>query len=244
MLAACICIAIVAAYYLIREGWLARSVDTAYVKDALSYGVPLIPHAVGGVMLGIADRFLVNNILDVSSTGIYVVAVQLGLILGMLVDSFNKAYAPWLMEKLASITATSQSQIVRFTYSYFLTILLLAMLGGVVGPLLLPLLVGPKFQPAGDILIYILIGNAFKGMYYMVTNYIFFSRRTGLLSTLTIIVGALTVVTNWFLIKAYGLKGAAIGFMLGQVGLFLGAWVLSNVCVPMPWFRALTIRVN
>jgi O-antigen/teichoic acid export membrane protein len=244
MLAACICIAIVAAYYLIREGWLARSVDIAYIKDALSYGVPLIPHAVGGVMLGIADRFMVNNILDVSSTGIYVVAVQLGMILGMLVDSFNKAYAPWLMEKLASITATSQSQIVRFTYSYFLTILLLAMLGGVVGPLLLPLLVGPKFQPAGDILIYILIGNAFKGMYYMVTNYIFFSRRTGLLSTLTIIVGALTVVTNWFLIKAYGLKGAAIGFMLGQVGLFLGAWVLSNVCVPMPWFRALTIRVN
>jgi O-antigen/teichoic acid export membrane protein len=242
MLAAWVCVAIVAAYYLIRDGWLSKSVDTAYAKDALSYGVPLIPHAVGGVMLGIVDRFLVNNILDVSSTGIYVVAVQLGMILGMLVDSFNKAFAPWLMEKLASITPISERRIVRFSYAYFLAILFLAMLGGIIGPLLLPLLVGPKFQPAGDILIYIFIGNAFMGMYYMVTNYIFFSRRTGLLSTLTIIVGSLTVVTTWFLIKSYGLKGAAIGFMLGQVGLFLGAWVLSNVCVPMPWFRALTSR--
>jgi O-antigen/teichoic acid export membrane protein len=242
MLAAWMCVAIVAAYYLIREGWLAKSVDTAYVKDALSYGVPLIPHAVGGVMLGMADRFMVNTILDVSSTGIYVVAVQLGLILGMLADSFNKAFAPWLMEKLASISPETQSRIVRFTYAYFLAIFFLAILGGIIVRLLLPLLVGPEFQSAGDILIYILIGNAFMGMYYMVTNYIFFSRRTGLLSTLTMSVGALTVLSSWFLIKAYGLTGAAIGFMLGQAGLFLGAWLLSNLCVPMPWFRALTSK--
>jgi O-antigen/teichoic acid export membrane protein len=239
MLAAVICLAIAAVYYLIRESWLAKSVDTAYVKDALSYGVPLIPHAVGGLMLAMADRLMVNNILDVSSTGIYVVAVQLGMILGILADSFNKAFAPWLMEKLVSISADSRSRIVRLTYTYFLIIFFLAMLGGLIGPRLLPVLVGPGFQSAGGILIYILIGNAFMGMYYMVTNYIFFSRRTGLLSALTMTVGALTVVSSWFLIKAYGLTGAAIGFMLGQAGLFLGAWVLSNICVPMPWFRAL-----
>ncbi len=242
MLAAWMCVAIAAAYYLIREGWLAKSVDAAYVKDALSYGGQLIPHAVGGVMLGMADRFMVNNILDVSSTGIYVVAVQLGLILAMLADSFNKAFAPWLMEKLADISLDSKGRIVKFTYVYFFSIFLLAILGGVIGPSLLPFLVGPEFQSAGDILIYIMIGNAFMGMYYMVTNYIFYSRRTGLLSALTMSVGALTVVSSWFLIKAYGLTGAAIGFMLSQAGLFLGAWVLSNICVPMPWFRAITSR--
>jgi len=166
---------------------------------------------------------MVNNILDVSSTGIYVVAVQLGLILGMFADSFNKAFAPWLMAKLADIGLDSKGRIVKFTYVYFFSIFLLAILGGVIGPSLLPFLVGPEFQSAGDILIYIMIGNAFMGMYYMVTNYIFYSRRTGLLSILTMSVGALTVLLSWFLIKAYGLTGAAIGFMLGQAGLFLGA---------------------
>jgi O-antigen/teichoic acid export membrane protein len=87
--------------------------------------------------------------------------------------------------------------------------------------------------------VFILLGNAFMGMYYMVTNYIFFSRRTGLLSTLTISIGVLTVVLSWFLINSYGIKGAAIGFMLGQASLFVGAWILSNYCVPMPWFRVL-----
>lgn len=243
MLVAWICVAIVAAYYLVRERWLKMSVNTAYIKDALRYGVPLIPHAVGGAMLGIADRLIVNNVLDVSSTGIYVVAVQMGLILGLLADSFNKAFAPWLMEKLASIRPESQSRIVKFTYVYFLAILALAILGGVTGPLILPQLIGPQFQSAGDILIYILIGNAFTGMYYMVTNYIFFSRNTGLLSMLTIIVGALTVVLTWFLTKVSGVTGAAMGFMLGQASLFLGAWILSNKCMPMPWFSSLKVKI-
>jgi O-antigen/teichoic acid export membrane protein len=239
MLAAWLSAAIIAGYFMIREGWVARSIDPSYAKDALNYGVPLVPHALGGLLLGMADRFMVNNILDVSSTGIYVVAVQLGLIVGMLADSFNKAFAPWLMEQLSEMNDESKKRIVIFTYVYFFVIIALAALGAFVTPYVLPFIVGPQFQTAGSILVFILLGNAFMGMYYMVTNYIFFSRRTGLLSTLTISIGVLTVVLSWFLINSYGIKGAAIGFMLGQASLFVGAWILSNYCVPMPWFRVL-----
>jgi O-antigen/teichoic acid export membrane protein len=237
ILAACLGAAIIAVYFLLREGWIARSIDAACAKDALNYGIPLVPHAVGGLLLGMADRFMVNSILDVSSTGIYVVAVQLGLILGMLADSFNKAFAPWLMEKLNNINNESQKKIVLFTYIYFVIIISLAVLGAVIAPYVLPFIVGPQFQNAEPLLVFILLGNAFIGMYYMVTNYIFYSRRTGLLSGLTISVGVMTVALSWFLINSYGVKGAAIGFMIGQASLFLGAWILSNYCVPMPWFR-------
>jgi O-antigen/teichoic acid export membrane protein len=237
LLAAWLFAAIIAVYFLVREGWLAWSLDPTYAKDALNYGVPLLPHAVGGLLIGMADRFMVNNILDVSSTGIYVVAIQLGLILGMLADSFNKAFAPWLMEKLSDINNKSHKKIVIFTYIYFFVIISLAALGAFVAPYVLPYIIGPQFQNAGPLLVFILLGNAFIGMYYMVTNYIFYSRRTGLLSALTISVGVITVALSWFLINDYGIKGAAIGFMVGQACLFLGAWVLANYCVPMPWFK-------
>jgi O-antigen/teichoic acid export membrane protein len=238
LLAAWLFAAIIAIYFLIREGWLVWSIDPNYAKDALNYGIPLVPHVVGGLLLGMADRFIVNSVLDVSSTGIYVVAVQLGLILGMLADSFNKAFAPWLMEKLSDINYDSQKKIVIFTYVYFLIIIAFAALLAFVAPFVLPYIVGSQFQTVGPLLVFILFGNAFIGMYYMVTNYIFYSRRTGLLSALTISVGVITVALSWILINAYGIKGAAIGFMLGQASLFFGAWILSNYCVPMPWFKA------
>lgn len=238
MLAAWLCMASIAIFFLIRGGWLAKSIDIACVKDALSYGVPLIPHSVGGVLLGLTDRFIVNNILDVANTGIYVVAVQLGLIIGLVADSFNKAFAPWLMQNLVSISDDSKTKIVRFTYLYFLAIISLATLAAVLAPYALPFIIGPQFQAANQIIVFILFGNAFVGMYYMVTNYVFFSRRTGLLSALTITTGVIMVLLTSYLTYLYGIKGAAAGFMLGQASLFLGAWILANHCVPMPWIKA------
>lgn len=235
-------IAIVAVYLLIRQGWLSKSIKLAYAKDALWFGVPLIPHALGGLLLGMGDRLMVNSILDVSSTGIYVVAVQLGLILGVFADSFNKAFAPWLMEKLNDINESLKKKIVTFTYVYFFSIIVMAILGAVISPYILPFIVGPEFQESGSLLIYILLGNAFIGMYYMVTNYIFYSRKTWLLSMLTISVGIMSMGLTWFLVNTYGVTGAAMGFMFGQASMFLGAWILANFCVPMPWFKIFLLR--
>ena len=233
---------VAAIYWLRREGWLTRQIDSACAKDALLYGVPLVPHALGGLMLGMADRFMVTNFLDVASTGIYLVAIQIGLILGMSADAFNKAFAPWLMEALHKVDFAGKQRIVRYTYIYFIVILGLAMLGSLIMPNLLGLLVGPKYQTALPIIVYILLGNAFMGMYYMVTNYIFFARRTGLLSALTISVGVITVALNWYLIQINGIAGAAQAFMFGQALLFFGAWVMAQFCYSMPWLSCIEIK--
>jgi O-antigen/teichoic acid export membrane protein len=241
MIIASLCAAIIAIYFLIRDGWLAKSIDYCYAKDALGYGIPLIPHALGGLLLVMADRFMVSNLLDVASTGIYVVAIQLSLVLGLFADSYNKAFAPWLMEKLGQSDFELRRRIVILTYKYFISILLVAFFAGYLAPYGLPLLVGQKYQSSGPILVYILLGNAFTGMYYMVTNYIFYRGRTGLLSALTTSVGTIALGVTWVLIQSYGITGAAIGYMFGQALLFIGAWILAQKCFPMPWFDALLV---
>ncbi|KMJ53611.1 hypothetical protein ACG97_07765 [Vogesella sp. EB] len=228
--------ALIALYWLRREHWLTRNLNMAYAKDALRYGIPLLPHAIGGLLLATADRFMVTNFLDVASTGIYLVAIQIGLILGIAADAFNKAFAPWLMEALHNADLAKKRKIVRNTYLYFIVIVFLALAGSVCAPQLLGIMVGPKYQSASPIIGYIMLGNAFTGMYYMVTNYIFFARRTELLSVLTISVGVITTLFNWQLIQINGITGAAQAFMIGQALLFFGAWGLSQICYRMPWF--------
>ena len=242
ILAGWLCVAIIAVYFLIKENWLSRSVDVACAKDALNYGFPLVPHVIGALLLGVGDRFIVNKALGTSSVGVYVVAIQIGLVIGILADSVNKAFVPWLMEGLVKANKSSQKKIVILTYVYFIVILALAALAVLVAPYILPFIVGPQFQSVGPLLKFILFGYAFTGMYYFVTNYIFYSKRTGLLSILTVCIGLLTLILSWFLINTHGLKGAAIGFMIGQASLFLGAWLLSNFCIPMPWFEVFQPR--
>jgi O-antigen/teichoic acid export membrane protein len=222
-------------YLLIRHRWLGRNFDHAAARDALWYGLPLMPHALGGLLLGMADRLIVAQHLDLTSTGVYFVAVQTGLVIGTAADAFNRAYSPWLMEALVKPDLQRDVRIVKLTYVYFVVIAMFALLFGWLLPLIFSVMVGPRYQEAAPIARYMLLGNAFTGMYYMVANYIFFTGHTGRLSILTITVGLSNLALMSYLLRARGLEGAAVAFMLGQAVLFTGAWILSAASRKMPW---------
>ncbi len=227
-------------YWLITKKFLVISINYNYVKDALAYGLPLVPHVLGSLVLVMSDRFIVAHYLNMESVGIYTLAVQVGLVLGMIADAINKVYAPWLMKSLGGINTSKKRSIIRYTYIYFIGILASSLILGLIAPKLLSIVINEKYEAAFPLVIYTLIGNAFTGMYYMVTNYIFFSGKTIWLSILTAIIGVSSVIINIFLIRDFGVIGAAKGYMIGQFMLFIGAWLIAHHLYPMPWLSAIT----
>ncbi len=226
---------IVSVYFIWRNGLLSNEPKIVHQVDALRFGLPLIPHSVGGLLLNYVDRLLVTNMLDVRETGIYLVAVQFGMLLGIFLDSFNKAYYPWLMKKLIDVSEKEKRSLVIYSYTYFFLVITCAVILAIIGNLLIPLIVGEEYYSAVSLVIYTLIGNAFTGMYYMVANFIFFSKRTELLSLLTISIGISSTIISITLINIYGVIGAALGFAIGQCLLFIGAWYCSYIAIKMPW---------
>jgi len=233
---ACLLVALVTLY---RGGWVKGPARRDYVVDALRFGVPLIPHTIGSMLVLMADRLLISHVLDVGSTGIYMVGMQLGMVLGLLTDAFNRAFAPWLMGSLKNHDPARDRRIVRMTYLYFATVTTVALLFGWAAPVLLSWLVGPQYQSASQVLGYIALGFAFGGMYYMVTNYVFFASRTAGLAAITFASGVFNVGITYLLLKQNGVVGAAQGFMLSQAATFLATWWLAQRSHPMPWRRCL-----
>ena len=227
------------ALVLLRRGaWVRFEFDRQAARSALGFGIPLIPHVVGGMLIAMADRIMITNMLDTASTGVYMVALQIGAVLGLATDSFNRAYAPWLLQALNQGGMRDRA-IVRFTYLYFVVVVLVALALGVGAPALLGLLVGEQFRAAAPIVVYVALGFAFGGMYYMVTNYVFFARRIARLAAVTISCGLLNVALSYWLLQWRGLVGAAQAYMLAQAALFLATWWLAQRSRPMPWRRAL-----
>lgn len=218
-----------------RSGAATLPPSREQARDALAFGVPLVPHALGGLLIAMVDRFMITNLLDVASTGIYMVALQIGMVLGLFTDAFNKAFAPWLMESLRQPSADRDRRIVRWTYVYFAGVTAAALLLGWLAPGLLGVLVGEKYRAAAPVVVFITLGYAFGGMYYMVTNYVFFAGHTGRLAAVTLGCGVLNVAASWWLLQRHGLVGAAQAFMLAQATLFLGTWALAQRSRPMPW---------
>jgi O-antigen/teichoic acid export membrane protein len=222
-------------WYLKINGWLVGKYERAAALDALKYGLPLVPHALGGLLLGLADRLIVAKELDLERAGIYFLAVQVGLVIGISADAFNRAFAPWLMRTLSKNKMHDKVTIVKYTYGYFALILAAAAIATVVLPLALSELINASYKQSASIAGWMLLGNAFTGMYYMVANYVLYSGHTGRMSALTISIGIANLFFTLFMLQRFGLEGAAIAYFVGQCSLFIGTWLLSYHCYPMPW---------
>ena len=212
-------------------------------REALWFGVPLVPHIAGIFVLTAADRLVINDRLGLAQAGLYMVAVQITMVMALLFDAFNKAYVPWLFERLKEDDAWQKRRIVRWTYGYFAAALAAAGVAFVAGPPVVAWIAGEEFREAGAIVGWLAIGQAFAGMYLMVTNYVFFSKRTGLLSAATVASGVLNVALLLQLVPTHGLRGAAWAFAIAMAVRFVLTWVVAQKRHPMPWFNGTALDV-
>jgi len=208
-----------------------------YLVEALKFGIPLIPHMGGIFLLVSVDRFIINAELGLADAGIYMVAAQLAGAMGLIFDSINSAYVPWLFERLKRDLPDEKRQIVRYTYAWFGLVLLGAAFAFVIGPWLVIVIAGQKYAQAGEVIGWLALGQAFGGMYLMVTNFAFYSKRTGLLALATVTSGLVNVVLLVVLIRLLGLRGAAIAFSIAMAIRFLLTWWVAQRRHPMPWFH-------
>jgi O-antigen/teichoic acid export membrane protein len=221
-----------------RASELEWSFDAAYAKDALRFGVPLIPHVLGGLLIAASDRLMVAKLMSVHDAGIYAAGMQIGLVISVLADAVVKALGPWMFANLALNDEAVKRKIVRMTYLFFVGIAATSITFSLVAPYLL-LLVGEGFRSSGSIVAYVALGAGFGGMYLMVVNYIFYVKRNEFLAVASLSVGMFNVVASYFLIQRNGAVGAAQAYAVSQLLMFLVTWSIAAKCYPMPWHGAL-----
>ena len=102
-------------------------------------------------------------------------------------------------------------------------------------PVLLLFVVGSAYSDAAQVIVWLIVGQAFGGMYLMVTNYIFYSKKTIYLSLVSFISGLINVGLLLFFVDAYGIKGAAYSFAIAMATRFILTWMVAQWCHPMPW---------
>lgn len=201
----------------------------------LKFGLPIIPHVIGMYIITASDRLLITNMIGVAETGIYAVGYQIGMIIMILQDSFNKAWVPWLFSNLKNKKDHIEFKIVKITYGYFIIIIVMALGLALISPFLLMVMAGPEYQGAYKFVIWLAIGYAFNGMYKMVTNYIFYVGKTHYLATVTFITAILNLLLSYLFIKAFGAIGAAQATALSYLISFLLTWYIANKVYNMPW---------
>ena len=222
-------------FVIYKREYINFSFNKKYIKDALFFGIPLIPHALGGWIITGIDRIFINSMVGVAATGIYTVGYQVGMIIGLLAHSFNLAWSPFLFEKLKENNYSTKVKIVKFTYLYDVCIIFAALALSFIAPYFLKFFVSENFYSAYKYVFWIALGYAFNGMYNMVVNYIFYVKKTYILAWVTFSSAGMNIILNYFFIKANGAIGAAQATTITFFIKFILVWILSSKVYKMPW---------
>ena len=227
-----------------KKGFFRIKVDSNSVKDIVRFGIPLVPHVLGGVVIIYSDRIFITKMVSLEETGSYTVGYQVAMAIALLQSSFNLAWVPWFYEKLQLNQHADKIKFVRFTYLYNAFLLVSSVALTLASPLLFQLFINASYVDSIQFVFWIALAFAFDGMYKMVVNYIFFLKKTYLVSIITFATAALNLLLNFYFIKLYGAVGAAKATALCMFLQFITVWIISNRQYPMPWFGAFYPKIN
>lgn len=188
-------------------------------KGALGFGLPLLPHLFGAFCLSYLDRFIIVKLLDFEQLGYYLIAVQLSTLFGFLLDSIQKSYIPYIYEKIKQKQITKDI-IIKSIY-YILFLYLFPFLFFFLGDFFIYIYVGEGYSYVANILFFLILGQALRGGYLILSAYISYYRKNALQSFLTISSGVLNILLMYFFIERYGVIGAAYSNAIAMFCLFL-----------------------
>ncbi|MGG6320306.1 lipopolysaccharide biosynthesis protein [Vibrio cholerae] len=223
------------AVYILYRSYAIRFKNVVEIRKKLfRYGIPLIPHELGTFLIVWLAVIIVKEKLDLASVGLFLVSLQLSSILGVVCDAANKAYVPWLFGKLKQ-ERVDKIRIVKMTYMAMVGLIVISVVSFVLSPIVMPILLPGEYANVVEVFTILVLGQAFGGMYLLVTNYIFFSKKTKFLPFITLLSGMVNFLLLFYLIDAFGLVGAAYAFTASRFVQFILTWLAANVSYPMPW---------
>lgn len=202
------CMSLAGIIVLYKNDYLSINLVFKYTKKILSYGTPLIPHVLGGVMLAMSDRYFISYFYDNTIVGYYTVAYQIAGLMLLAGVSVNQAWMPMLY-RLLNNYENNKKKISIYTCYLFMLFIFIGIIIYLTSDYIFDLLVNKKFFQAKAFFPYLLVGFMFQSLYYLYTNYLFYYKKTALLAKITFVGAALNIVLNYILILIYGPIGVA-----------------------------------
>jgi O-antigen/teichoic acid export membrane protein len=219
-----------------RHGYLRRPAGVEMLREVFRFGLGLLPHDLGNQAIRLADRLFLVALVGLSGAGQYAVAAQVTAVVMVLLSAFNRAWAPYLFPRLRDPSLDTKRELVRMSYGVVAGFFVFFVVFNLLVPVAFRWFIDPKFHEAIVYVPWLTIGYFFTSVYMTFIDYIFFVKKTYLLSMVTTLNMSLNLGLNYLLIREFGTIGAAYSFAITMFVVMIVAFLLSNKVHPMPWF--------
>jgi len=193
--------------------WNMRTLLTArfewrFVRESLSFSLPLLPHLVMASGLIVADRFILEHYRDLTEVGIYSLAYTLGMAMYVVTQSVAQAWLPMFFD-LAGRNKENGQLLGRICSGLVILLVAIACVGMLLSPLFVHLALDYRYRTAGSIVPLVIMGYLFHGVFTLLNISIMQAKRTGFVFLVSLFAFSANMVLNFGLIPKWGMGGAA-----------------------------------
>jgi O-antigen/teichoic acid export membrane protein len=204
-------------------------------RAALTYSLPLVPHALAGWVLELSDRALLQRFVPLTQLGLYSLGYQLASLLTMAATAINFAWTPYMYGVVRDRADTAPAELGRMTTYYAAVLCVLGLGVALLGGDVLRLLTEPAYHPAYRVVPLIVLGLLFNGLYLVPANLLFLKSKTGLIPLVTIAAGAVNVALLLWLAPRVGIMAGAWATVAGYAVMLFLVWLVARSVFRLPY---------
>ena len=230
---------VAAAFIFLLTAWSMRSFLTArfqwkFVRESLSFGLPLIPHLVMASGLVVADRFILEHYRNLTEVGIYSLAYTFGMVMYLVTQSLSQAWLPMFFE-LAGDETKNRQLLGRICSGLAVFLLALACLGILLSPLFVHISLDYRYRAAARIVPLVVMGYLFHALFSLFDLSILQAKRTASVFMISLIALTVNLALNFAMIPRWGMYGAAWATTIAYAVEAVGAFALAQRFFFLPY---------
>lgn len=218
---------IISIVFLIKRGYLTmlKPLRQNFV-EAISFGVPLIPHSISFWLRQGLDRFFINSYHNVAVVGLFSLSLNFANIIHIIGTAFNAANSVYIYKSLAKDTEETRKSLQKQTklmIVFFIFVTIVICLGASV---FIPLFF-PKYKDSISFLFFQCLGAMFQCIYLLFVNYLFYYKKTKDLMYITFSISVLHAILSYWLTRYSVLYTVVIGAVTNGL-IMLGVFIYSR----------------
>lgn len=229
IVAAAIGLVILARSDLLRPSW-----NWALMRHMLVFSLPIVPAAVGGWVLNLSDRYVVQVFDGRSAVGLYAAGYTVGLALNALViQPFTLAWgaAYWEIAR----TEAAQRVFARVMLAFTVLASTVALALSALGTDAIRILLTPEFEAARFVVPFSAFAYVAYGLYSITGTGLNLASRTGWLPVTIGVAAVASLALTLALVPPLGYLGAAIATLLSYALLAVLTGIVAQRFYPVGW---------
>lgn len=190
--------------------------------------LPMIFHGLSQLVLGQADRVMLQNMMNDSVVGIYSFTYTFANVLNIIYNAFNNTWVPFYYDDVHS---GNIEQIYKRSKNYIFIFTALSMGFMLLAPDVIKLFAGEEFWDGIGMLPVLVLANYMIFLYSFPVNYEFYHKKSIHIATGTTSAAVINCALNYFLIRRIGMSGAAVATLISYILLWLFHHLVSKYII-------------